>query len=142
VTIRLPKWLGRFLGASLELGPVLILAEDDPRTIRHEAVHKAEQDAVGWVRWDWHWLTSKEFRLGAEARAWVAEGDPQGLEAFAASLASWRYLWAAKNQAAAVAALLEAWDEQVRKDGHEGEPGGSAAPGADPKRRIEPSSVP
>lgn len=109
---RLPSWLGRLLGASIELGPVEVLAEDDPRTDAHEAQHAREQAVMGWASWDWRWLVHRSNRLQDEARAWAAEGDRNGLEAFARALTSWRYLWVARSVEEARRALQSAWDAQ------------------------------
>ena len=105
MTINLPPWLGKILGASIEIGPLCILAEQDPRTLRHEAVHRAEQAAIGWGVWCWRWLAHRSFRLQAEARAWAAEEDPGGKEDFAQALCSWRYLWAARSLTEALLVL-------------------------------------
>lgn len=108
--LRLPRWLGRLLGVSMELGPVEVLAEDDPRTLAHEAQHASEQAAEGWATWDWRWLAHRSNRLHDEARAWSAEGDISSLEDFARDLTSWRYLWVARSLQEARTALQAAWD--------------------------------
>ena len=90
--------------------------------LAHAYVHFTEKQRDGW-RWDWHYVTSRAFRLAAEVRAFVAEilfaapgtvasitVDRFTAEASAA-LASRTYLWAARSaaeaQAAFAAALVE-----------------------------------
>jgi hypothetical protein len=42
----------------------------DAGLIEHERVHLQEQEAAGALRWWWRYLTSREFRLHAELRAY------------------------------------------------------------------------
>jgi hypothetical protein len=112
--IVLPSWLGRFLGASVAFGGILLAAQPPmPALLAHEAVHLARQEALGRWRWLWRYWTDRGFRLQEEAIAFAAEAPwnrpGQGtVSAFARDLASWRYGWAAPDFKAAMVALLRA----------------------------------
>jgi len=66
----------------------VILAEDDPRTLRHELEHLRQQAEDGLIVWTWRYATSPTWRLRYEALAWATEGDPGSLEAFAIALST------------------------------------------------------
>ena len=88
IILRLPPQLGQRLGASCGWGGVIILAEDDPRTLRHELEHLRQQAEDGLLLWTYRYATSPTWRLHYEALAWAAEQDPDGLEDFALDLST------------------------------------------------------
>ena len=82
--IRIPPWVG----FSLAWGGIILLAEDDLRTFRHEMEHLRQQREDGLALWTWRYLTSPPLRLRYEALAWATEGDQGSLEAFALDLST------------------------------------------------------
>ena len=89
-----------------------------PAIIAHESVHLKQQSSGNLLKWYLKYVFSRKFRLQMEAEAYAVEVKYQ-LEAFpwdpafsdrvlvcaARSLAKWSYMWAAKSQEAAEAAI-------------------------------------
>ena len=140
--LRMPAWLARLLDRTwFGFGGVVAEGSDpasSPELIVHEEAHIAQEDAMGggilralgrvpariWgcIRWGTLYVVSRDFRLQEEVSAFAAEMATvercywaYSAEIFAKDLAGRRYLWAARSELEALAALQKALGAIPRK---------------------------
>jgi hypothetical protein len=90
----------------LTVSPRLILIRSrrrgDVALLRHEEKHAEQMRRIGWLRFVWHYLTSRAFRLAMEVEAYrVSIENGRTVEACAKTLAEWYWLGITEDEAAA-----------------------------------------